>query len=552
MILRTPRILIVTPEVSHLPQAMSSLGGHLNAKAGGLGDVSAALIQALYEQGADIHLAIPDYRTIFNHRLPPEKRRQLRTILSQIPDERVHLAVDRSFFYRDRVYSAHPEENLKMSIAFQREVINNIVPRVKPDLIHCNDWTTGLIPAMARKIGTPCLFTLHNLHTIRCTLRQIEDGGIDAAEFWEYLYYDTQPADYESARDHILVNFLASGIFGAHFINTVSAAFLSETAAGQHAFVEPAVRQEIAAKLQSGCATGILNAPAPDYCPSADTSLALRYGPQDHALGKRGNKIVLQDRLGLNRDGNAPLLFWPSRMDPVQKGCGLLMEILYAVVSEFWDENLQVVFVADGSDQRHVRDIVDFHGLQRRVSVNDFDEPLSRLAYAASDFLLMPSIFEPCGLPQMIGPKYGCLPIAHKTGGIRDSIRHLHRDGSTGNGFLFEFCDAAGLHWAIREAMEFYRRPAAVKAATIARIMRESAGRFNFHNTAQHYKELYETMLARPLLPMTENLLPFDLEKVPAETPMPLERQRIRRQTPMKRSPLFTVDKDREKVFATG
>jgi hypothetical protein len=100
--------------------------------------------------------------------------------------------------------------------------------------------------------------------------------------------------------------------------------------------------------------------------------------------------------------------------------------------------------------------------------------------------------------------------------------------------------------------MEFHRRPADVKAATIARIMRESAGRSNFHNTAQHYMELYEKMLARPLLPMTENLLPFDPEKVPAETPMPLERQRIRRQSPVKRSPLFTVEGNREKVPATG
>jgi len=506
------RILIVTPEVSQLPLAMSSLGGYLNAKAGGLGDVSAALIRSLQEQGADVHLALPDYRSIFNNQLPPAKRRQLHTIITQFPDERLHLAADRSFFYLNRVYADRPQESIKMTLAFQREVINHIIPQVNPDLIHCHDWTTGLIPALARKVEIPCLFTIHNLHTAKCTLAQIEDRGIDAAEFWDYLYYDQLPANYESIRDHIPVNFLASGIFAAHFINTVSPSFLVETAEGRHSFVEPAIRQEIFAKLQSGCATGILNAPPVDYCPANDRNLALRYGPQDHTMGKQGNKMVLQRELGLTPDCRAPLFFWPSRLDPVQKGCGLLMEILYQVVSEFWEDNLQMVFVADGEDQKHIRDIVEFHGFQHRVAVRDFQEPLSRLAYAASDFLLMPSRFEPCGLPQMIGPKYGCLPIAHTTGGIRDSVEHLDLDNNTGNGFLFEVFDSPGLLWAVREAMKFYKLPKEVKLKNVARIMQEATQSFNFANTAKHYIQLYETILKRPLFLKTE-AVPFKYVK---------------------------------------
>lgn len=96
--------------------------------------------------------------------------------------------------------------------SLQSEIINHIVPRVEPDLIHCNDWTTGLIPAMSRKIGIPCLFSVHNLHTMHCTLEQIEDRGIDAAEFWQNLYFDHIPRDYESSRNSNRVDFLASGI----------------------------------------------------------------------------------------------------------------------------------------------------------------------------------------------------------------------------------------------------------------------------------------------------------------------------------------------------
>ena len=131
------------------------MGGAANgfsAKAGGLADVSAALINALFEQGADVHVALPDYRTIFGSRFEPVLIKSIKAIRRNIPDERIHLAEDRAFFYLPHVYSGYGLENVKISLSFQREVINNIVPRVRPHLIHCNDWMTGLLPAMARRM----------------------------------------------------------------------------------------------------------------------------------------------------------------------------------------------------------------------------------------------------------------------------------------------------------------------------------------------------------------------------------------------------------------
>lgn len=453
---RNPRILVVTPEVTYLPDGMGNLANNLTAKAGGLADVSAALINALFDQGADVHVAIPDYREMFSSRLSPVLGKELRRIQSKMPDDRIHLAEDRAFFYLDRVYSNYGGENIKVALAFQREVINNIVPHVRPDLIHCNDWMTGLIPAMARQMGTPCLFTIHNIHTVKTPLSHIEDRGIDAAYFWQHLYYTQMAYEYEKTRESNPVDFLVSGVFAAHFVNTVSPTFLMEIIEGRHDFVEAPLKQELTNKWHAECAVGILNAPDTSFDPADDKHLVRQYSNQNHVAGKRENKRYLQKTLRLVQDDKAPLFFWPSRLDPNQKGCQLLAEILYQVVSKYWGKNLEIVFVASGEFKKHFKEIVRFHGIPDRVAICNFDERMARLAYGASDFVLMPSRFEPCGLPQMIGPIYGSLPVAHDTGGIHDTAADLNVDKNTGNGFLFKTFDSGGLLWAIDQAMAFY------------------------------------------------------------------------------------------------
>ncbi|RLC14841.1 MAG: glycogen synthase, partial [Deltaproteobacteria bacterium] len=183
-----PRILIVTPEVTYLPEAMGDQS-HYSAKAGGLADVSAALISALFDFGCDVHVALPDYRSIFNGYTTKTHNLELAKIRKSLDAERIHLAADRAFYYLNNVYSGYSDQDLKVSLAFQREVINNIIPRVEPDIIHCNDWMTGLIPAMSRQIEIPCLFTIHNIHTMTSTMAEIEDRGIDAASFWRWLFF---------------------------------------------------------------------------------------------------------------------------------------------------------------------------------------------------------------------------------------------------------------------------------------------------------------------------------------------------------------------------
>ncbi len=495
-----PKILIVTPEITYLPDGMGYIANYLSAKAGGLADVSATLVSALFELGVDVHVAIPNYRQIFGGQLAYILGKKLRSIKKKMPLERIHLAEDEAFFNINYVYSSYSEENSEIAIAFQREIINKIIPQVKPDFIHCNDWMTGLIPAAAKKLHIPSLFTIHNIYTTKFFLSQIEEMGIDVSSFWQYLYYENMAPDYKKARESNPVDLLTSGVFAADFVNTVSPTFLTEVIKGRHEFVECNFKQEVTNKWNAGCAVGIMNSPDPSFDPGADKDLIRTYGPKDHVAGKRENKRFLQKTLGLVEDDRAPLFFWPSRLDTIQKGCHLLAEILYEIVLSNWEQHLEIVIVSNGDYEINFKNIVKFHHLESRVAVCNFNERLSRLAYGASDFILMPSRFEPCGLPQMIGPIYGSLPVARDTGGIHDTVINMDIQNNTGNGFLFQAFDAENLLTAVKQALRFYNHPEKTKQQQIKRVMKQSATAFNHMATARQYVDTYEKILRRPLI----------------------------------------------------
>ena len=293
---------------------------------------------------------------------------------------------------------------------------------------------------------------------------------------------------------------LTSGIFAAHYINTVSPRFLWEIVEGWHSVVPDSVRAELRAKYAAGCSAGILNAPDVSYDPVTDDALARNFGVADFPSGKAANKLALQRELQLKEDVNAPMFFWPSRLDPVQKGPQLLTDILHHLVSDYWDRDLQVVIVANGPHQQWIDKIVSAFDLRERVAIVDFEERLSRIAYAASDFMLMPSLFEPCGLPQMTSPLYGSLPVVHSTGGLYDTIRPLDIENSTGNGFRFDHYNSDAFRWAIDRAMDFHALPQEIREREIRRVMIESKNEFSHKEVARRYINIYEEMLARPLV----------------------------------------------------
>ncbi|RYD34830.1 MAG: glycogen synthase [Verrucomicrobiaceae bacterium] len=478
---RRPRILLVTPELSET--RFLGRNGKLAPciKAGGLADVSAALFDSLSECGADVHVAMPHFRSMYQPGPSGHPRR-------------LHLSQDNEFSQRRSVYDSCQHANVRGALAFQRDVINDVLPRLRPDLVHCHDWMAGLVPAAARTMGIPSLFTLHNQHDQCVNLGQIENTGMDAGGFWQNLYFKNYPGSYENARHGNSVSLLASGIMAADEMNTVSHSFLGDLAVGGGS-VPWEVTDALRGKLACDRAHGIINSPPASISPERDPNIVERYDSGSHVQGKLANKRALQQKLGLEIDDEAPILFWPSRLDPTQKGCQLLAEILHRLVSDYWALGLQVVFVADGPYHDVFQHIAGFHQMRHRIAVCGFSESLSRLGYAGSDYILMPSAYEPCGLAQMVGLRYGSLPIVHSTGGLRDTVTHMDLRGGTGNGFIFENHDASGLRWAIDEAMRFHISPAGEREATVTRIMRETSGAHSPESMVAKYLEIYKRIL---------------------------------------------------------
>ena len=203
--------------------------------------------------------------------------------------------------------------------------------------------------------------------------------------------------------------------------------------------------------------------------------------------------------MGLHVEEQAPLMFWPHRLFS-QKGPELLAQIAQRLVDRYADEGLQIAVVGNGErdlEEQFGRIAVASHG---RIAYARFDPYLSELGKAASDFILMPSLYEPCGLPQMEGMRYGSLPIVRATGGLRDSVNHLDRARGTGNGFVFEHFNADALWWACGQAMEFWAAGEQEREATVQRVMREGRDRFNLERTTLSYVRIYEKLLGEPLL----------------------------------------------------
>lgn len=466
-------------------------------KTGGLADVSGSLPRAIRNLRHDIRVVLPAYRGVAARAGKTKVLASLglegapgeiRILQGRLPGTNVPLyLVDcPPLFDRDGgPYSAPeggdwPDNALRFAL-FARAVCSLALDRAgldwTPELLHANDWQTGLVPALlslqARRPAT--LFTIHNLAyqgqfpaTTLDELKLPPDWwSLDGLEFYDQL------------------SFIKGGLVFADWISTVSPTYAREIQTPEYGCGLEGLLSARADRL-----SGILNGiDYRDWSPCNDPHLARPYSVRSQG-GKADNKRALQEDFDLPpRD--VPLLGHVGRLVE-QKGIDLLLDIL----PELLARDLQLVILGSGHAEleQALLDLQSAHPRQVGVRIG-YSEPLAHRLEAGADLFLMPSRFEPCGLNQLYSLRYGTVPIVRRTGGLADSVvdaspEHL-ADGSA-TGFQFDAAEAPDLLAAIERALALYDRPEAWRRL-MTRGMQQD---FSWTRSAHRYLELYQQLVA--------------------------------------------------------
>ena len=493
-----PSILLCTPEVTELPEGMGNAARYVKAKRGGLADISAALVEQLHEHGDfDLHVALPKYDKSMKGigKISTRETNQIKRILK---DKNVHLINHPAFSETfanggsvDVYGDTEIHDSVRKAMAYQSGVINYVLNDIQPNVVHCNDWMTGLIPAAAKSEGIKSLFTLHNIFTKYLSPKEMVREGVNSKELNGNLFYAQHPTNFEWDFHNNLVDFTTTGIFASDYFNTVSPTFLEEIVRGDFkGRVPEQMREQIRQKHNAGRATGITNAPRISESPEFALGIK-RYNSENFEEKKAKNKKEFQEKRGLIPDPDIPLYVWTNRLSE-QKGIEQLIPQIKHLSGKY---DIQMAFIADGEKnyENALRNIaLDSEGW---VSYSGFDGILEKQAFAGGDFLLMPSLYEPCGLPQMTCKRYGTLPVVRNTGGLADTVKHLDLEKNTGSGFVFDVVDRTGFEYAIEESLSFYTSGPEIRNPIIKRVMEQGVKEHNLEKTAEQYLEIYDKLV---------------------------------------------------------
>ncbi|AMV73526.1 glycogen synthase GlgA [Desulfuromonas carbonis] len=474
------RILLVTPEVAPL------------AKTGGLADVAGSFPRELRRRGHDVRIILPYYRVTREQRIPLAAASwpvtavvggQLRhglvreTLINDVP---VYLIEHEDYFDRPQLYGTtdgdYPDNAERFGF-FCRAVLDFIRHGpFRPEVLHLNDWQTGLIPVLLRHelatdpfyAGIGTLLTIHNLgyqglfpRRELATLGLPEHlFGLDGVEFYGQ------------------VSLLKGGLLCADILTTVSPTYCREIQKAEQGHGFDGILRQRRRDLY-----GILNGLDPEqWDPLNDPVLPAGYSADD-LRGKARCKRLLQQELGLEVDAKQPLVAIVSRLDP-QKG----LDLVEAAWDKLLARNLQLVLLGSGE-----------RGLMERFAARDaasagqaavrlqFDDALARRIYGGSDLFLMPSRYEPCGLGQLIALRYGSVPLVRRTGGLADTVTDIDRDPRHGNGFSFGKLSEVALLAALDRALQRFQG----RRDWLRLVRQGMRADLSWRPAAQRYLELY-------------------------------------------------------------
>ncbi|MFK7959121.1 MAG: glycogen synthase GlgA [Phycisphaerales bacterium] len=471
-------------------------------KTGGLADVAAGLTRALATVEADQRIFIPCYDTLDTRGAEPtvcdfavdvpirmgrrELRFTLRTMAVPGTMHPIHLIDCPELYHRGGPYTLDDDEHVRWAF-FARAVIESCQRMgFSPDIVHCNDWHTALVPLYLRSVyawderfaETKTLLGLHNI----AYQGEFHADAVNDLSLGDWVWKLHQEHLFEGR-----IGFLETGILHADHLMTVSETYARE-------ILEPSGGMGLSELLQtrSGELVGIINGvDGTVWDPSTDEHLPARYSAADMS-GKRICRDQLLAELGLMADPAGPVLGLIARLT-WQKG---IDTIIGPLEERLASDDLRVVILGSGEEglEAQLRDMADRH--PERVSFwCGYNDALAHRIEAGADAFLMPSRFEPCGLNQLYSMRYGTVPVVHRTGGLADTVAPLRRGATvaddSGTGIVFEHPDEAGVRWALGETMAAWSEPGRWSGL----VARGMATDYAWRRQLRAYLSLYDRMM---------------------------------------------------------
>ena len=468
-------------------------------KVGGLADVVGSLAKALSQLNHDVRIIIPKYQCLSLHCEFEIKHLDTVTVelgnsISKVrffanDDEvtkvKTYFIENLDYFENSDVYHDFNgnDHNNGYRFAFFSRAALDLCNKVNwyPDIVHCHDWTTGLIPAylntkdFSKKLGrSASLMTIHNLqHQGYCEKDVLNYAGIPTALFRE-----------DGFESYGKVNLLKGGIYHSTKINTVSPTYSIEIQDDKSGFGLANVT-----RFRSSDLFGILNGIDTDeWDPERDNLIARNYSISDMS-GKKCCKKELQKICKFRLDEKIPFYVVISRLYE-QKGLDLLLNIVKPLVEKL---NIQIAIVGTGDKKIEASFSEKALMYKDRFYVNlSFDNDMAHKMISGGDFIIMPSRFEPCGLSQMYAMRYGTIPIARNTGGLIDSVKFNPDILRESTGFKFENCDSQELFETISRSYNCFND----EYSTYEKIQKNCMKKdFSWFSSAEKYAELYESAI---------------------------------------------------------
>ncbi|MBF0217942.1 MAG: glycogen synthase GlgA [Gammaproteobacteria bacterium] len=479
---------------------------HPLIKTGGLGDVAGSLPAALAELGDDVRLIMPAYRPLLQKLDQVEvianftiaaTADKVRLLAATLPGEKLPLILVDFPPYFDRDGNPYLNDsgtdwhdNAERFALFCRAIVEVAMGRVglswKADIVHCNDWQTGLVPALLslEEPRPATLFTIHNLAY----------QGRFFGEMFHRLNLPHQLWGAEGLEFYNDLSFIKGGLFYADRINAVSPTYAEEICTPEFGYGLDGLLNSRRSEL-SGIINGI------DYHvwdPETDPHIAAHYNADSLHL-KQGNKIALQQQLGLPMNRDIPLLGSIGRLVG-QKGIDLFIEIIPDLLSS---EEVQIAFLGTGSHwiESQLRKLQLAYP-DKIALVVGYNETLAHLIEAGADIFVMPSRFEPCGLNQLFSLRYGTPPLVRFTGGLADTVIHSNEatiNDGTASGFIFDEANPQQLRWTLGEALALYHQPWLWQQIQRNAMQHD----YSWRESARRYDMLYQEMIKQPFPHLT-------------------------------------------------